>query len=687
MLPKTVRRKLCAEKLGSRILLAADFRHNFFQPEDVNDDGKVSPSDALAVINAMSGVQFSASTMYTDVDNNGEESPLDALMVINRLALDSELATGNDASDLIDQMPSLGFSFRTYDGSDNNATNPLWGSAGTEFRRNVDAAYADSIGSPTGTSRPSPREISNTLSAEFESGTPSRRSLSPFVYVWGQFLDHDITLSGEPGPEDFHESFDIKIPTDDVWFNPMGRTDVTMPFTRSAAAPGSGTSSEKPRQQINEITSFIDGSQIYGSNKAVADSLREFVGGRLLIRENGLLPVDEMNQIMAGDKRAAENIGLTAMHTLFVREHNRIAKQLAEENPSLDDEELYQCARAIVTAELQSITYNEFLPALLGTRGIKPYLGYSPEVDPTITNEFATAAFRFGHSAINRQIRFIGNDGHSTAEAVSLTDAFFNPSILDEAGIDEILKFDASTVSMEIDLEVIDPLRNFLFGPPGAGGLDLVSLNIQRGRDHGIADYNQLRVAYGLPAVTGFAEITSDVELQVKLESLYHSVDDIDAWVGIMAEDHRYGASVGELASRIIADQFRRLREGDRSYYENVFSRSDIRMIERTTLADIIERNTDVTGLQTNVFFFRSELSGTVSSQSDSLREGLQVILLDSQGEFIADVQTDASGVYRFDSFPSTGSYKVILSATDTAHEVNISTGNLRFQGLDFEIA
>jgi hypothetical protein len=146
-------------------------------------------------------------------------------------------------------------------------------------------------------------------------------------------------------------------------------------------------------------------------------------------------------------------------------------------------------------------------------------------------------------------------------------------------------------------------VRNFLFGPPGAGGLDLASLNIARGRDHGLADYNSMRAAYGLPRVSDFSEITSDADTQAKLESLYGSVDNIDAWVGGLAEDHVPGGSVGPLLRSIIGDQFTRLRDGDRFWYQNTFRGDELKRIDHTTLAQVIERNTDLTGLQRDVFF------------------------------------------------------------------------------------
>src|SRR5205085_257967 len=154
--------------------------------------------------------------------------------------------------------------------------------------------------------------------------------------------------------------------------------------------------------------------------------------------------------------------------------------------------------------------------------------------------------------------------GLPVRDGVELSQAFFNPALLKQTGIDNILKYAASTQAQELDNQIVDSLRNFLFGEPGQGGLDLASLNIQRGRDHGLADYNATRQAYGLPKVTSFSQISSDPNVQQTLKTLYGSVDNIDLWVGVLAEDHAPGSSVGQLGKTIIADQFQRLRDGDR---------------------------------------------------------------------------------------------------------------------------
>ena len=181
--------------------------------------------------------------------------------------------------------------------------------------------------------------------------------------------------------------------------------------------------------------------------------------------------------------------------------------------------------------------------------------------------------------------------------------AFFAPDEITQYGIDSLLAGVANQAANEVDTMVVDDVRNFLFGNPGDGGFDLPSLNIQRGRDHGLADYNQVRVDLGLEAVTTFADITSDTDLQYKLQHLYGTVDNIDLWIGGLVEDHLPGSSVGETFATIISDQFTRLRDGDRFWYQNILEGEQLQEVESTTLADVIERNTTIDGLQANVFF------------------------------------------------------------------------------------
>ncbi len=603
------------------------------------------------------------------------------------------------------------------DGSGNNVAHPDWGSAGSDLLRIAAAAYGDGVSTPAGASRPSAREISNTIVDQGNADIINDGLMSAMVYAWGQFIDHDIGLTPSGS-----EAFNVKVPTGDPSFDPKSTGTQTIPLNRSIYDALTGVTD--PRQQINVITAWIDGSMVYGSNTATAAALRTFSGGRLKTSAGNLLPLNDAATLpggtlsmandahlvpdsqlfAAGDVRANENVELTALQTLFVREHNYWADKIHAADASLSDEQIYQRARAIVIAEIQSITYNSWLPAVLGRGAITPYQGYDSSVDPQLANEFSTAAFRFGHSMLGDDVEFLNNQGLEVADAIPLAGAFFNPPVIEQLGIDPLLKYLSSDPASEIDTKVVESVRNFLFGPPGSGGLDLASLNIQRGRDHGLADYNTVRAAYGLPKVKSFADITANPDLQAKLKQLFGSVDNIDLWVGALAEDHVAGASVGNTLRTIIANQFERLRDGDRFFYQNVFSGKLLRQIDSTTLADVIQRNTTVKNLQDNTFFFRAAIAGNLYvdanrdgrlSRGERGMGGQTVQLIDAtSGEVIVTTTTDRQGIYNFGVLDGlrTGKYQVAclpsgMSATPITTRILSITRGDKFLVADIPLA
>lgn len=495
--------------------------------------------------------------------------------------------------------------YRSIDGTGNNPNNWTMGATGTNLLRETSGAwYADGLGSMM--DRPNSRVVSNALATQ-SAPLGNQQNLSSMFWQWGQFIDHDFALvdvnSAEPA--------DIAVPMGDPYFDPFGTGTQSIHFSRSFCVDGVTS----PRQHANTITHFIDGSMVYGSNDTRAAALREFDGGRLVMTADGYMPRNTMglpnaNDIgapddslfLGGDVRANEQIGLTTMHTVFVREHNRWADRLSAENPTWSDEKVYQMSRKIVGAEIQKITYEDWLPSMTGQE-LGAYTGYDSGVDPSLSSAFSTAAFRFGHTMLNAELLSVGPQGQDLG-SFDMRESFFNPDLITTPGtLDGLIRGLAVQEANEVDTQVIDDVRNFLFGPPGAGGLDLLSINLQRGRDHGIADYNMMRTDFGLDPVDSFDDITSDASLAAALAEVYEDdINNVDAWIGLMAEDHVAGAAIGETLMAIFTDQFTRLRDGDRFFYLNDRDLDPwMDEIEGMTLADIMSLNSGV-DINGNIF-------------------------------------------------------------------------------------
>jgi hypothetical protein len=647
--------------------------------------------------------------------------------------------------------------YRPIDEVGNNGANADWGAApadqaggaAIQLLRECLAAYADGLSAPSLANDPSARRVSDPVNNQADPTNPSvdlqtvnQESLSDFGYAFGQFIDHDMDLT----PTD-SEPFNIRVPAGD----PIG--PAPLPFNRSAYDPNTGTSD--PRQQINVITAYLDLSQVYGSSQVVADALRTFEDGRLKVSAGNLLPYDNIHYFTpdqiaalnmandsgavttdqlfaAGDVRANENIELTALQTLFVRNHNRLAAELQQEHPGWSDEQLYQEARKLNIAQYEGIVFNEYLPAILGPNALPAYTGYQATVNAGIATEFSTVGFRFGHSMLSANIERHGDNGQDVnvmgGAPINLAIDFFDPNLLSASGavnrltglgstdIGPILKGDADGVAQATDVMAINEVRNLLFANGQRVDQDLIARDIQRARDDGIGTYNQVREAYGLPAVTSFAQITSNVQVQEELRKAYGNVNRIDPFEGGLAEDHVPGSDVGPLFQAIMVDQFTRLRDGDSYFYLNEsFTGAEMHILQQgDTLAKVIELNTDVRNLQSNVFLFKASIAGTVfldldgdGGQQQSFEPGLPGVIVqlqDGSGDVLATTVTDGQGHYRFNqlSGPSnnpdlaygtsaTGSYNVVLllppylaQTTPNQDGIVISHGGTHKTGVDF---
>lgn len=535
---------------------------------------------------------------------------------------------------------------RTFDGTNNNlgsTQKKLYGSANIALYRELAAVYgsADPKNAMGGASRPSPRDISNAVIDEPVTDFSDRR-LSSFVYVWGQFIDHDITLT----PTGNAEYVPVPLPANEVVFTEQ------IPFYRSEVRSGTGTTNA--RQQSNLNTAWIDGSVVYGSDAVRAKWLRTFSKGKMKVSAGNFLPWNTITgeqadaidpaapdmandnghtvkTFVAGDVRASEHPGILSLHTLFVREHNRICDRLYAQGMR-KDEDIYQRARKEVGGLIEAITYQEWLPAVGIT--LRPYYGYNANVRPDIMNTFATAGYRLGHTMVADDIMMLDNQCNGVGPVeLDLLDAFWVPDLVPTYNVEPFLKGLSAHIQYETDTKINSVLRNFLFGSPNDPvrfGIDLGSLNIQRGRDHGLPDYNTVRRYYTGRAAVKFSDITSNKALADSLQRLYGNVNNVDLWIGILAEDHLPGKSVGKTVHEMLRVQFENIRDGDYYFfkYDPYLPLSSKLLIANTRMSDVIKRNSTLTNVQRNVFFaeecpgFPSEEARIANNNARQLMNG-----------------------------------------------------------------
>jgi peroxidase len=229
--------------------------------------------------------------------------------------------------------------------------------------------------------------------------------------------------------------------------------------------------------------------------------------------------------------------------------------------------------------------------------------------------EFSTVAFRVGHSQVSGTQTRIDNDGNVVATQ-SLADAFFDTPA-QSAGADNfnaLLRNLSADPSQATDPFSADVLRNALSAPPQL--VDLIAIDIQRQRDLGLGTLNEMRQALGLAPYTSFAQLSSDQTIQGLYQQTYGSIDNVDAFMGGLAEDHAPGAAVGPTFQAIIEDQFQRMRDGDAYWWQNQNLPQGIQnIVENTTLGDIIARNTGTPALQQQVFIAAERHLSTVAPE------------------------------------------------------------------------
>ncbi|XP_033490175.2 eosinophil peroxidase [Epinephelus lanceolatus] len=562
--------------------------------------------------------------------------------------------------------------YRSITGECNNRQNPRWGAANIPYSRWLPAEYEDVWGMPRGwdpehtyhnASLPPVRLVSQEVLFTHNDNISLDSTLSHLMVEWGQWIDHDVVLTPQsPSTAAFRTGadctrtcsrdtpcFPIQIPLSD----PRNGVQTCMPFFRSAPSCVAGVPSHHHREQLNAITSFVDASMVYGSSASLASALRNHssqLGSMALNSQHSdqelafmpflprlqahLDPCGPRNSttsgashrsmrqdnttscFQAGDSRANEHLGMIALHTLFLREHNRLVKELHLLNSHWSPDTLYQEARKIMGAIHQILTWDHYLPRVLGettmSRLMPPYEGYDPEVDPSIANVFAAAAFRFAHVTVQPVVTRLGPGYTTNAQHPPLPlhhSLFASWRVVQEGGIDPVLRgLLLSPAKLQTPGQMmVEELTERLFQAQGGMPLDLGALNLQRGRDHGLPGYGSWRRSCSLsvPNTTSeLAEILSNFTLAHKFQLLYGTPHNIDVWVGAIAEPALPGGRVGPLLSCLLARQFRALRDGDRFWWERegVFTSTQRRNLRTVSLSRIICDNSRITHVPADPF-------------------------------------------------------------------------------------
>ncbi|XP_069505824.1 lactoperoxidase-like [Ambystoma mexicanum] len=550
-------------------------------------------------------------------------------------------------------------------GACNNRNRPHLGVSETAFARWLPAEYEDGISLPTGWTEgklhhghplPQVREISNIIICPLHGTESADEERSQIFMEWGQWITHDMIFSplailncSNPSPcgnlcvnGEPENCFPVKIPPSDPRTEQRGRC---LTFFRSVPACSSETDVREP---INEATSFLDASALYGSQECRSNMLKNRTSelGLMAVNQHyidgshAFLPFDDevvdlcppsvfcipkdpcalvnttynIPCFAAGDKRSNQNVLYLTLNTLFLREHNRLARELKKLNPHWNGERVYLETRRIMGASMQVITYKDYLPLVLGDwteLELPPYSQYNEDVDPRIAVVFSIA-LRFAHAAIPTHIFRLNSQYqpfHPFFQTPFHQVFFATYKIVKEGGLDPWLRglLVNGAKLMKHSAMMSEEVREKLFKITKDPGLDLAAIDLQRERDFGLPKYNTWRRFCGLTAPRDMDELTAvfkSKQLATKLLDLYKTTENIDMWIGGTAEPFVKNGRVGPLFACLIGSQFRKIRDGDRYWWQNpgVFTPKQLSALSIISLSRIICDNSGLNEVPRNVF-------------------------------------------------------------------------------------
>ena len=502
---------------------------------------------------------------------------------------------------------------RTLDGTYNDLNDPLMGSLGSRFGRNVPLSHTYRE-PPDAMLDPSPRLVSRRLLTR-EEFIPAT-TLNLLAGAWIQFEVHDWFSHGKPVPE---EPWEIALEDGDDWpENPM-----RIPRT----FPDPSTDPDQPPTYVTDDTHWWDGSQIYGRDPAFADALRSGEHGKLRLDEQGLPPKELEKHIDLTGVAGNFWVGLALLHSLFSREHNAICDELHLRHPELDDQQLYDKARLVNAALMAKIHTVDWTPAVIA---------HPTTVLALRANwwglEGERLDKRFGRKTSNEVIRGIpGSPTNHHGVRYSLTEEFvavyrMHPLIPDDYSFRALV--DDSTLN-EFTLEDLGALKvrerldeapmgdlfysfgtshpgaislhnypRFLqhFNRPDGTTIDLAATDVLRTRERGVPRYNQFRRLFRLKPVESFEELTGgDRETAEELRDVYDDVERVDHMVGMYAEPKPEGFGFSDTAFRVFILMASRRLKSDRfftrDYRPEVYTQTGLDWVENNSMRDVLLRH------------------------------------------------------------------------------------------------
>ncbi len=513
----------------------------------------------------------------------------------------------------LDELPK----HRTYDGSFQDPTDPEMGMVGSRFGRNAppDATAPET---PSEQLQPNPREVSLRLLGRdiFKPAT----TLNVLAACWIQMENHDWFGHGENMPDEFIE---IPLPEGDDW--PEG---APMRVKRTSPDRTRTYKSGLPPTYVNTVTHWWDASQIYGSTEERCRKLRANEDGKL-ITEDGRLPEEDDPKLGGVDLTGFSDnywIGLSMLHTLFVREHNAICDRLKQAYPSWDDEKLFLRARLVNSALTAKIHTVEWTPGILANPVLERAMHANwYGVLPRWVRD------RFGHVGTEMIGGIVGSNQEHHAAPYSITEEFvsvyrLHPLLPDDYAVRDhrngqlIAEIDFDPIQGHGTRPTIDQygmanlLYSFGVANPGAITLhnhpralnghvrlngdrvDLGTIDILRDRERGVRRYNDFRQALRKPRVEKFEDLTPNPEWNAEIRDVYDGdIDAVDLQVGLLGEPLPPGFGFSDTAFRIFILMASRRLKSDRfftnDYNPDVYTPEGIEWVESNTMADVLLRH------------------------------------------------------------------------------------------------